>query len=52
MHPIKKFTVFDKIAFYYQPYSTKMAVFPFIGLIGGFTVKSTYTVPYFGFSAA
>ena len=44
------FTGVDKISFDYQLYSTNISVFPFIGLIGNFPLKSTYMVPFFGFS--
>ena len=46
--PFKYITGVDRIRFYYQLYSTKISMFPSIGLIGDFLVKSTYMVPFFG----
>ena len=48
----KYFNVVARVAFYYQLYSTKTDVFPYINQIGDFPVKSTYMVPFFGFSVA
>ena len=44
----KYFTGVSRIAFYDQ--CNNIAVFPSIDLIVNFLVKSTYMVPFFGFS--
>ena len=49
---IKYFTGVANISFDKRSYSTKIALFPSIYLIGDFRVKSTYTVPFFGFRVA
>ena len=41
-----------RIAFCDQSYSIKVSVCSSIDIIGNFPVKSTYMVPYFGFSVA
>ena len=46
----KSFTGIDRIEFYCQSYIKKISVFPSVDLIGNFLVKSTYMVPFFGFS--
>ena len=48
----KYFTGVSRIAFDDQLYSTNIAVFRSIDLIGGFKVNSTYMVPCFRFSVA
>ena len=48
----KYFTGVSRIAFDDQLYSTKIDVFPSIDPIENFPVKSTYMVPFLGFSVA
>ena len=50
---VKYFTGYADITFNDQSYSTNIAAFPFIDLIGKFPVKSsTYIVSFFGFRVA
>ena len=49
---VKYFTGVANIAFNNQSYSTKIAVFTSIDLIGDFPVKSTYMVNVLGFRVA